>query len=296
MQRTARLRAPRSPRRPVGFTGVGGFLVAKVLERVRTACDGPLVLMKGPEVAARYPDPALRGFRDVDLLAPDAPTVQRQLVAAGFEPVGVPEKYAAIHHLRPLAYPGLPLLVEVHDRPKWPARLRLPDKAELLGTAVPATIRYVSTKPEFTPPVIFSRETRQKLVFLVEAAIEPGQAASLHPGQPVDVRLPPLPPDRDRDTTVFRILQESLTNVARHARAGSVDIRCGVASGALVLEVIDDGIGISEGAAGGPRSLGVLGMRERARAIGAEVEILPTLPRGTAVRFRVPMELDGEPA
>jgi signal transduction histidine kinase len=109
----------------------------------------------------------------------------------------------------------------------------------------------------------------------------------------VDVRLPPLPPDRDRDTTVFRILQESLTNVARHARAGSVDIRCGVAEGALVLEVVDDGIGIAEGTAGGPRSLGVLGMRERARAIGAEVEILPTLPRGTAVRFRVPMAQDG---
>jgi PAS domain S-box-containing protein len=109
----------------------------------------------------------------------------------------------------------------------------------------------------------------------------------------VDVRLPPLPPDRDRDTTVFRILQESLTNVARHARAGSVDIRCGVTGGALVLEVVDDGIGIAEGTAGGPRSLGVLGMRERARAIGAEVEILPTLPRGTAVRFRVPMAQDG---
>jgi hypothetical protein len=111
-----------------------------LLERVREACDGPLVLMKGPEVASRYPDPALRPFRDVDLLVPDAPAVQRQLVAAGFEPVGVPEKYAAIHHLRPLAYPGVPLLVEVHDRPKWPARLRLPAKKELLGSAAPASV------------------------------------------------------------------------------------------------------------------------------------------------------------
>jgi signal transduction histidine kinase len=109
----------------------------------------------------------------------------------------------------------------------------------------------------------------------------------------LDLRLPPLPPDRDRDTTVFRILQESLTNVARHAHAESVDIRCGVSGGALFLEVADDGVGIAEGAAGGPRSLGMLGMRERARAIGAEVDIVPHLPRGTAVRLRVPMEVDG---
>jgi PAS domain S-box-containing protein len=109
----------------------------------------------------------------------------------------------------------------------------------------------------------------------------------------LDLRLPPLPPDRDRDTTVFRILQESLTNVARHAQAESVDIRCGVVEGALVLEVVDDGVGIAESTAGGPSSLGVLGMRERARAIGAEVHILPAMPRGTAVRFRVPLENDG---
>jgi PAS domain S-box-containing protein len=109
----------------------------------------------------------------------------------------------------------------------------------------------------------------------------------------LDLRLPPLPPDRDRDTTVFRILQESLTNVARHAHAESVDVRCGVSGGALVLEVADDGVGIAEGTAGGPSALGVLGMRERARAIGGEIDIVPRVPRGTAVRLRVPVEANG---
>jgi PAS domain S-box-containing protein len=109
----------------------------------------------------------------------------------------------------------------------------------------------------------------------------------------LDLRLPLLPPDRDRDTTVFRILQESLTNVARHARAESVDVRCAVSGGALVLEVADDGIGIAEGTAGGPGSLGLLGMRERARTIGAEVDIVARRPRGTAVRLRVPMGAAG---
>lgn len=51
-----------------------------------------------------------------------------------------------------------------------------------------ATVSYVSPKAEYTPPVIYSRDTRSKLVFMVEAVPEPGAAAGLHPGQPVDVR------------------------------------------------------------------------------------------------------------
>ena len=56
---------------------------------------------------------------------------------------------------------------------------------------VAARISYVSTQPEFTPPVIYSRENRAKLVFMVEARFAPEYAATLHPGQPVDVRLAP---------------------------------------------------------------------------------------------------------
>lgn len=51
-------------------------------------------------------------------------------------------------------------------------------------------ISYISPQAEYTPPIIYSRETRSKLVFMVEAKIIPAdQAAALHPGQPVDVRL-----------------------------------------------------------------------------------------------------------
>ena len=55
----------------------------------------------------------------------------------------------------------------------------------------PATITFVSPQAEYTPPVIYSRETRSQLVFLIEARPDPAQAAALHPGQPVDVRLEP---------------------------------------------------------------------------------------------------------
>lgn len=51
------------------------------------------------------------------------------------------------------------------------------------------TISYISPQAEYTPPIIYSRETRTKLVFLVEAKIAPDQAIDLHPGQPVDVKL-----------------------------------------------------------------------------------------------------------
>ncbi len=75
---------------------------------------------------------------------------------------------------------------------------RLPDfqpgtsvKVGLDGVAedLPAVISYVSTEAEFTPPVIYSRENRAKLVFMIEAVFAPENAARLNPGQPADVRL-----------------------------------------------------------------------------------------------------------
>ncbi len=55
----------------------------------------------------------------------------------------------------------------------------------------PATVNYISTQAEFTPPVIYSRDNRAKLVFMIEAKFAPADAADLRPGQPVDVHLPP---------------------------------------------------------------------------------------------------------
>jgi HlyD family secretion protein len=58
------------------------------------------------------------------------------------------------------------------------------------GGDIAATVSYVSPQAEYTPPVIYSKDNRAKMVFLVEARPEPSQAPRLHPGQPVDVRLP----------------------------------------------------------------------------------------------------------
>jgi HlyD family secretion protein len=50
-------------------------------------------------------------------------------------------------------------------------------------------VSFVSSQAEYTPPVLYSKESRSKLVFLVEARLDPAAAQSLRPGQPVDVRL-----------------------------------------------------------------------------------------------------------
>jgi putative nucleotidyltransferase-like protein len=113
--------------------------VPRVLERVREAYDGKILLMKGPELARLYPEPRLRPYGDVDLLVDDAKRAQRALLAAGFRPVGDPSLFLDIHHLRPLVAPGLSLALEVHDRPKWPERCAPPETAELLARGVPAT-------------------------------------------------------------------------------------------------------------------------------------------------------------
>ena len=93
------------------------------LARIRAAVEGELIVLKGPEVAARYPDPALRAFGDLDLLTRDAGATHSALRKAGAVPVGDPALFVGIHHLRPLAWPNFPLVVEVHSRPKWVDRL-----------------------------------------------------------------------------------------------------------------------------------------------------------------------------
>jgi hypothetical protein len=106
-----------------------------LLTRARAAYTGRLMLMKGPEIAIRYPDPAARYFRDLDLLADDAEAAQRALTAAGFVEVGAPADYVGAQHLCPLAWPGLPLVVEVHREPNRPQWLSAPTAAEIFELA-----------------------------------------------------------------------------------------------------------------------------------------------------------------
>jgi two-component system sensor histidine kinase UhpB len=93
---------------------------------------------------------------------------------------------------------------------------------------------------------------------------------------------------REASTTVFRIFQEALTNVVRHAHATKVRITLSSEPNRVVLCVEDNGEGIRPGAESDSKSLGLLGMRERALASGGEVAITPIQPHGTRVTLRLP--------
>ena len=95
--------------------------------------------------------------------------------------------------------------------------------------------------------------------------------------------------DQDLSTAVFRIFQEILTNIARHAKASSVEARLSISDGVIHLEVADDGIGISDGQIRDHESLGLLGMQERAQLFGGQVSIRGTPGHGTTVTVSIPL-------
>jgi len=129
------------------------------------------------------------------------------------------------------------------------------------------------------------------LVAAVEWATEEFQSRT---GTKCRLDLPPddLVVDREVATAVFRILQETFTNVARHANATQVNVRLAKESDGLTLEVHDNGTGISEDEASADSSLGILGMRERAVLLGGELAIGGAPGEGTTMKVRIPGRYD----
>ena len=99
----------------------------------------------------------------------------------------------------------------------------------------------------------------------------------------------------DCETALFRIFQESLTNVARHSEATKVKISLSPQNGTLVLRVSDNGRGITEKEIRDPHSIGLLGMRERAYIFGGEVSVTGSPGHGTTVTARIPLNSSDDP-
>lgn len=104
----------------------------------------------------------------------------------------------------------------------------------------------------------------------------------------------PLPLDSSRATMVYRIFQEALTNVARHAQATEVEVRLAVEQGRLHLHIEDNGRGMPAGVATAPESaahcFGLLSMKERARELGGALAIESTEGLGTTIMLCVPLD------
>ena len=96
-------------------------------------------------------------------------------------------------------------------------------------------------------------------------------------------------PDKERSTALFRVFQELLTNVARHANATRVNVSLSEGAQALTLTVEDNGRGIKDKEIESPRSLGFLGLRERVLAFGGSIDVKGDEGKGTRVSVSVPM-------
>jgi signal transduction histidine kinase len=129
----------------------------------------------------------------------------------------------------------------------------------------------------------------------VQTEIDLGSESD-HPGSETDQRRL----DPELESTIYRIVQEALTNVSRHAQATQATIRIVERNGMIHASVTDDGQGLPEADRLGPRGdgleggFGMSGMRERAELVGGELELVPAPGKGTVMRLTVP--LAGRPA
>jgi len=103
--------------------------------------------------------------------------------------------------------------------------------------------------------------------------------------RPEDIAL-----DRNLSTAIFRIFQETLTNVVRHAKARNVSVTLTKKREEFLLEVRDDGKGITEKQISSPKSIGLIGMRERVHFFGGDVKISGRKDKGTVVTVTIPVK------
>lgn len=151
--------------------------------------------------------------------------------------------------------------------------------AALIDDAV-ATVRRIAT--DLRPGILDDLGLAAAVEWQVQQFRQPGIRCAVHTRVAHDA-LDPLV-----STAMFRILQESLTNVARHSRASHATVTLELRGADLVLEVRDDGVGIAPEAASTARSIGLTGMRERAQLVGGDFSISGAGGRGTTVLVRIP--------
>ncbi len=124
----------------------------------------------------------------------------------------------------------------------------------------------------------------------VQTEIDLG-SESAHPGSETGQRRL----DPELESTIYRVVQEALTNVSRHAQATQATIRIVERNGMIHASVTDDGQGLPEADRLGPRGdgleggFGMSGMRERAELVGGELELVPAPGKGTVMRLTVPL-------
>jgi signal transduction histidine kinase len=174
--------------------------------------------------------------------------------------------------------------------------LGLIEKPPARGATSPLTSRIVLTLDAMVTSVQrISTELRPSVLDdlgLIAAIESEAQLFEERTGIEVELSLQAGPRiDNARATVIYRIVQEALTNVARHSDASRVELRLRQRPSELLLEVRDDGRGVTAEEVSDPHSLGVIGIRERAALVGGTVHFEGVPGRGTIVSVRIPSEI-----
>jgi hypothetical protein len=111
---------------------------APLLEQIVDILQEPVLVLKGPEVAALYPEHTMRTYGDLDLLVSDLVSAERRLIDAGFAELMPDRKLDGHHHDSPLGFSGMALMIELHRDPGWLSWLTPPSNGELMRTALPS--------------------------------------------------------------------------------------------------------------------------------------------------------------
>jgi PAS domain S-box-containing protein len=165
------------------------------------------------------------------------------------------------------------------DRPEAiPARL---DDSLSLVAATMDRVRNLMA--ELRPPALDDYGLAAALRWYGKLFVERSGVAVRVTGSDPPLRLPP-----EIESALFRVAEEALTNVGRHAAAREVLISLVEIAGEVVLTIADDGRGFDPASLSGSASWGMASMRERAQAIGAQCEIHSVRGRGTTVTVRMP--------
>ena len=169
------------------------------------------------------------------------------------------------------------------DQPQPALLQKTQAMSDLIDTTV-QTVRRIST--ELRPGIL-----DLSLVATIEWQLQEFQTRSGIQGKlisaPEETTL-----NSDGATTAFRIFQEILTNVGRHAQATQVEVMLEESATFLTLQVRDNGRGITEREIHSPKSIGLLGMRERARLCAGEIQFQGAPDEGTTVTVRLPLSMN----
>jgi PAS domain S-box-containing protein len=155
--------------------------------------------------------------------------------------------------------------------------------ASLMGLADDTIVSVRRISSQLRPPVL----DRLGLVAAIEWHAREFQRDGIR--IVMDVTERPIVLDLGRSTSVFRIFQEALTNVARHARATRVTVTIRASASSMTLVVSDNGVGILPDRLMAADALGLIGMRERALALDGEVDVRRGARAGTVVTLKIPI-------